>query len=110
VRSVVDPWLFGTDPDPRIRVDEWVALGAYLSNEWIARGMSDWVMSEMTVVYVWVTSELLLVPIWVIRVCLTECTASYRPFFIKGDPHSYTRHIEKVDRGERDIVPSAQDW
>jgi hypothetical protein len=23
--------------------------------------------------------------------------------------HSYTRHIERVDRGERDIVPSAQD-
>ncbi len=30
-------------------------------------------------------------------------------FFIEGDPHSYTRHIERVDRGERDIVPSAQD-
>ncbi len=23
--------------------------------------------------------------------------------------HSYTQHIERVDRGERDIVPSAQD-
>jgi hypothetical protein len=23
--------------------------------------------------------------------------------------HSYTRHIERVDRGERDIVPSTQD-
>ncbi len=23
---------------------------------------------------------------------------------------SYTQHIERVDRGERDIVPSAQDW
>ncbi len=31
-------------------------------------------------------------------------------FFIEGDPHSYKRHIERVDRGERDIVPSAQDW
>ena len=24
--------------------------------------------------------------------------------------HSYTRHIERVNRGERDIVPSTQDW
>jgi hypothetical protein len=30
-------------------------------------------------------------------------------FFIEGDPHSYTRHIERVARGERDITPSAQD-
>ncbi len=37
------------------------------------------------------------------------CTASYRPFFIEGDPHSYTQHIERVNRGERDIVPSTQD-
>jgi hypothetical protein len=28
-------------------------------------------------------------------------------FFIEGDPHSYTRHIERVDRGERDIVLGA---
>ncbi len=31
-------------------------------------------------------------------------------FFIERDPHSYTRHIERVTRGERDIVPSTQDW
>ena len=30
-------------------------------------------------------------------------------FFIERDPHSYTRHIERVTRGERDIVPSTQD-
>ncbi len=28
-------------------------------------------------------------------------------FFIEGDPHSYTQHIERVDREERDIVLSA---
>jgi hypothetical protein len=30
-------------------------------------------------------------------------------FFIEGDPHSHTRHIERVNRRERDIVPSTQD-
>jgi hypothetical protein len=43
---------------------------------------------------------------------LTLKTSLYgllQAFFIEGDPHSYTRHIERVDRGERDIVPSAQD-
>jgi hypothetical protein len=37
------------------------------------------------------------------------CTASNRPFFIERDLHSYTRHIERGSRGERDIVPSTQD-
>jgi hypothetical protein len=40
------------------------------------------------------------------------CTLLYglqQAFFIERDPHSYTRHIERVKRGERDIVPSTQD-
>ncbi len=31
-------------------------------------------------------------------------------FFFHRLLHSYTRHIERVTRGERDIVPSTQDW